>query len=110
MLALRYRKIVCALPKDKYKHQSSHKPVDRSVPYSLVIIRDLPPAADGNKYRDLQPDSNRRVRNFRILNLNGMSPSNPFSQDSGEPLNRKQKECKSRKDEDTKKTRPSKSP
>jgi hypothetical protein len=42
----------------------------------------LPPAADGNRCRDLQPDSMQRRKTLKHIALNGMSPSNPSPQSS----------------------------
>ena len=50
----------------------------------------LPPAADGNKYRDPQPDSMQRVRDLAHSALKGMS-----LRTQGTPWKRRQKECKS---------------
>ena len=41
----------------------------------------LPPAADGNKYRDPRSDIMQRMRH-----LKGISPSNPSPQGSGNPM------------------------
>ena len=61
----------------------------------MAILRDpcliqppekLPPAADGNKYRDSQPDIMKQRETLEHSALNEMSPSNPSPQGSGNPV------------------------
>ena len=57
----------------------------RLVPYSSVTRE--APAADGRKYRDPQPDYVQKERDLGTQTaLNGMSPSNPSPQSSGNPV------------------------
>lgn len=50
----------------------------------IAATEKLPPAANGNEYRDPQTDIMPRVREALELSaLSGTSPSNPSSQSSG---------------------------
>ena len=46
----------------------------------------FPPTADGNKYRDLQPDGYAERETMEHTALDNMSPSNPSPQSSGNPV------------------------
>ena len=53
------------------------------------MIREASSAADGNKYRDPQPDIMWRVRGLGTFSLNEMSPSNPSSRAVRNPQKRR---------------------